>query len=452
MDPATERLRAISLVDALRDRRSRRFGVGMAIPSGPFEYRSAEAPQPLSEEEEAALVYAGAGITGYALADLSYGPEQGGTMVAALVGRTVSSADAIQNAALVVTNDDATYLIKRPADLSAADVAAVIEQSRTGDLTAIYRRLRTKIKDGRATPPLTPPINFSVNHWSLYAQGGTYFLPISDVTRFYINGVMEMLDEGMDLFIVDERASFRPAGLRAFGQSRGGPLHDNPQEQRMGTVAQVETVVAEMLAVEVGMMLQNIHLMAQAIGVSGWPNFARHESGWFQALGFRMATMPSTKFLGAGPTVSFLARTFGRDVEVTYPIALEVDGQPVLRPYCPPNFPSMRDAVYAVAEEKFGPNGVFRAGAAASDWQDPTVATAKIPRPRDSVIEATAAYCQYLWDTYGRFPVYLSPFRSLLGSQVTHLDLAFYDRFFRPQALSETQRRHQATWHSKDGG
>ncbi|GIW07123.1 MAG: hypothetical protein KatS3mg060_1928 [Dehalococcoidia bacterium] len=447
MDPAREQLSSISLVEALRDRRSRRFGAGMRIPSGPFAYSSDQPPQPLSEEEEAALVYAAAGITGYALADLSFGPEQGGTMVAALVGRTVSSADAIQNVALVVTNDEATYLIKRPADLSPGDVAEVIAQSQAGELTTIYRRLRTTIREGRTAPPLTPPINFTVNHWSLYAPGGTYFLPIADVTRFYINGVMEMLDEGMDLFIVDERASFRPAGLRQFGKSRGGPLHDNPQDQRMGTVAQVETVIAEMLAIEIGMMLQNLHLMAQAIGLGGWPNFARHDSGWFRALGFRMATMPSSKYLGFGPTLAWLARTLRRDIEVDYPLALEVNGEPLLTPYCPPFYPSMRDAVFAVAEEKFGADGIWRGGGVHSAWREPAAVTEKIPRPNESVIEATAAYCQYLYDTYGRFPVYLAPYRTVLGSQVTHVDTAFYDRFFRPEVLSPTQREHQRRWH-----
>jgi len=38
------------------------------------------------------------------------------------------------------------------------------------------------------------------------------------------------------------------------------------------------------------MMLQNLGLMAQALGLGGFPNFANHEFAWFQALGFRMET------------------------------------------------------------------------------------------------------------------------------------------------------------------
>ncbi len=447
MDSTTQRLAGVSLLDSLRNRRSRRFGYGMEIPAGPFAYRSQHAPLSLGDEEEAAIAFAGAGITGYALADLSYGPKEGGTMVAGLVGRTVSSADAIQSTALVVTNDEATYLIKRPADLTPGDLTTAIKLSGDGELTELYRRMRVKIRDGRCAPPLEAPVNFSVNKWSLYAKGGSYFLPINDVTRFYINGVMEMFDEGMDLFIVDERAAFRPAGIEKFGKSKGGPLHDNPLDMKMGTIAETEMVIAEMLAIELGMMLQNIHLMAQAIGLGAWPNFARHEFGWFEELGFRMKEMPATKFFGAAPIVQFFARMRGREVMAKFPIGLEVNGDVLLKPYIPPYYKSMREAVYAIAEEKFGSNGVFRGGAARSAWQDPSNATPKIPKPKDYVIEATAAYCEYIYQTYGRFPAYMAPFRTCLGSQVTHVDLDFYERFFRPEAISDTQRQHFARWH-----
>jgi hypothetical protein len=452
MESNFESLRNESLFDALRGRRSRRFGAGMKIPSGPFAYESRLPPQPLCETEEAALVFAAAGITGHALADLSYGAQEGGTMVAGLAGRTVSSADAIQSTALVVTRDDATYLLRRPQELAAGEVAEFAALVERGALVEAYRRGRVTLRDARCAPTLEPPVNFSVNKWSLYAEGGTYFLPINDVTRFYINGVMEMFDEGMDLFLVDERAGFRPAGLARFGRKRGGRLHDDPRDRKMGTIAQTETVIAEMIAVELGMMLQNLHLMAQAIGLGAWPNFARHESAWFEALGFRMQSMPGTRYVGAPRWLRGMTKLLGRDVEAQYPIGLELDGEVLLRPYAPPYFRSMREAVYAVAEEKFGASGTFRGGARDSAWKDPVGAAQKIERPHDSVIDATAAYCEYIYRTYGRFPAYLAPFRTLLGSQVTHLDLEFYERYFRPEAVTDSQRRHQERWHGGNGG
>jgi hypothetical protein len=39
------------LLDAMRSRRSRRFGMGMKIPDGPFAYESRHEPLPLTEAD-----------------------------------------------------------------------------------------------------------------------------------------------------------------------------------------------------------------------------------------------------------------------------------------------------------------------------------------------------------------------------------------------------------------
>ena len=39
------------LLTALRQRRSRRFGLGMKMPAGPLAFQSRHSPEPLSEEE-----------------------------------------------------------------------------------------------------------------------------------------------------------------------------------------------------------------------------------------------------------------------------------------------------------------------------------------------------------------------------------------------------------------
>jgi hypothetical protein len=48
------RLCSYSLLEALASRRSRRFARGMKLNGGPLAYASREAPEPLSQEEEAA--------------------------------------------------------------------------------------------------------------------------------------------------------------------------------------------------------------------------------------------------------------------------------------------------------------------------------------------------------------------------------------------------------------
>src|SRR5437588_10079722 len=87
-------LASYPLLEALIERRSRRFGKGFELNGGPLAYASASSPQPLTLEEEAALAFAACGITGYALGELPYqtGKEQeasSGNMIARFLGRTV---------------------------------------------------------------------------------------------------------------------------------------------------------------------------------------------------------------------------------------------------------------------------------------------------------------------------------------------------------------------------
>src|ERR1051325_3259644 len=103
--PVARRIANYPFLDALIGRRSRRFALGMKMASGPLAYASRHNSRPLTEDEEAALAFAAAGITGYALGDLCYAPGQGGNIMNGLIGRTIGSGDGIQTVALFVIND-----------------------------------------------------------------------------------------------------------------------------------------------------------------------------------------------------------------------------------------------------------------------------------------------------------------------------------------------------------
>ncbi len=442
-------LASYPLLDALTKRRSRRFGLGMRMESGPLAFHSRHAPMPLTEEEEALLVFAASGVTGHALLDLSFAQVEGGTIVARSIGRTIASGDAIQTVSLVVTNEEATYLIKRPQDFPRDEIPQLIELAKKENFTELYRRSRVKIKDGRAAPAVKPMFNVNVNRWSLYAPGTTYFLPNNELTFMYINGLLEVFNEHTGAFVVDERANFRPAGLARFARSRGGHLIDDPAAGRVLTVQRIELMVSELVTVEQGMMLQNLGLMAQAMGLGGFPNFAEHEFSWFQALGFRMGEMSAGRYLGANVLVRGLMTALRRNSPVPYALGLERDGDILLKPYCPPYFPTMADAVHAVVESKYGPEGTFRGGISQSLWRSPNAIADAIPKLSEAAVEATIAYCEYIYNRYGRFPAYMPPFRTVLGFQASHLDLEFYDKFYRPEALSETERDHMEKWHGE---
>src|SRR5215472_3773259 len=367
-----------TLFEVLLRRRSRRVGLGMTIPTGPFQYMSPHKPVPLTEDEEAALVFAACGVTGYALADLSYGSGQGGSMLAGRLGRTIASPDAVNAVSLLVTNDHGTWLIKRPQDFAPAEFTELVRLAKQGALTDLYKRVRVQLSDCRTAPPLDPGYNFSINRWSLYAPGTTYFLPIIETTALTINALLELSSEDMGVFLRDERAWFRPAGLGRFARSKGGHLHDKPDDLRSATIQVMETALLESMATEHGMVLQNLALMTEALGLGGFPNFARHEYSWFKAAGFRMLSMPASRYAGAPRILSALARWFAKEPSLAYPVGLERDNRVLLKPFCPPYYESMKDAVHAFVQTKFGADGTYRGGAQQSSWRDAASCTAKI--------------------------------------------------------------------------
>jgi hypothetical protein len=429
-----------TLFEALLNRRSRRLGLGMCIPSGPFRYKSSHSPISLTDDEEAALAFAACGITGYALADLSYGQGEGGSMLVGRLGRTVASPDAVNAAAVFVTNDHGTWLLKRPQDFASNEFAELASMARKGELTELYLRSRVQLSDKRSAPPLDSSHNFSINRWSLYAPGTTYFLPVIETTALTINALLELFSEDMGVCVRDERAWFQPAGIARFARSKGGHLQDDPHALRTATIQMVETSLLESMATEHGMVLQNLALMTEALGLGGFPNFARHEYSWFEALGFRMHSMRASRYAGAPLFLSTPARWLGKDPVLRYPVGLERNGRTLLKPFCPPYYHSMEDAVLAFVQTKFGPDGSYRAGARESAWRDPAACTDKIPMPSAASVQATISCCDYIYRRYGRFPAYAAPFRTIIGFQVCRVDVDFYDRFYRKDTLPAAVR------------
>ena len=439
-DWVQQQVRQYPLVEALLGRRSRRFGPGMKIPAGPFQYQSKQPPRPLIEAEEAALVFSAAGLSGYALADLSYGAGEGGSMLAGIAGRVIASADAINTTSLFVINDDATYFIRRPQNFSPAERADLITLAHEQEWVTLYRRLRVKIAGERVKIPVEPGINFNINKWGLYAPGSTYFLPVNDLTAVTINALLEAFEPEMGLFIVDERNWFLPAGIGRFGKNRGGHLWNNPADGRVVTVQGLEMSLAEAAAVEMGGMLHSLGLMAQALGLGGYCNYARNEYQWLAALGFVTHPMSSARYVGVPTLLARLVRLMRQEFQVPLAIGLNHEGRPLLQAWCRPNYPDMAAAVHAYVNYKFGEQGVWRKETAGSHWQAPDEYQQQIHPPSEAAIKATVAYCQYIDRRYGRFPAYSAPYRTVIGYQATPVDVEFYDRFFKPKALTETQR------------
>ena len=413
----------------------------MEIPQGPLAYKSQREPSPLTLEEEALLAYAATGFTGPVMADLCFAKGQGGSMLAGLAGRTIASGDAIQTVALVVINDEGTWLVRRPREVSPETALRWVELGNRGAFEEWYREARVQLSDQRTRVSSDPIFNLNINRWAAHAQGTTLFLPINDLTLIYINGLLEIFGEETAAFVLDDRANYLPAGLGKFAASRGGHLDDDLAHGKVVAVKHVETMVAEFVAVEQGMMLQNLGLMADALGLGGYPSFANHEFGWFEALGFQMGKVPASQYLGVNPLVKLGMKLMGQDLGVPYPQLLERDGEVLLKPYCPPAYASMELAVHSVVDAKFGPQGVFGKATAARAWQEAEKVHQSAERPSELAIAATVAYCEYLQKRYGRFPAIVAPYRTVVGFQACRLDTDFYDRFYQPGALRERHRK-----------
>jgi hypothetical protein len=447
-----EHLAGYPLLDALTNRRTRRFGSGMRLPGGPLAYAGTHPVQPLSLAEEAALAFAACGITGHVLADLPFEggdePEAGGGKVMThLVGRTVPSGEAMHSVSLFVANDEGLWLLKRPQDYPRGDVGALAQAARDRTLLDLFQAARIRLADRRPDVPRDPRYVPSFNAWSANVPGTTFFVPVNELTALYINVMLAAFDEP-GYFVVDERNRFQPAGVGRFARSRGGHLHDDPAAERIGTVGLTETWLCEFTAIEQGAMLQNLGLMAQALGLGSSLYLAGHPHRWLQALGFRMRDVRLSNTFGAGRPLRLLLRALGKDPPLPTAVGLEAAGGALLKPFCPPYYPTMAAAVRAFVDYKFGEgSGTLRDGGGATAWRDGAAVQAGIPRHSDRAIAATIAYCEYIHGRYGRFPALGGPFRTILAFQAHHVDPEFYDRLYRPEALSETQRHHQERWH-----
>jgi hypothetical protein len=58
-----------------------------------------------------------------------------------------------------------------------------------------------------------------------------------------------------------------------------------------------------------------------------------------------------------------------------------------------------------------------------------------------------ALQCDYTLDTWGKFPGTVPSVWVMNVLQAQHIDLDFYDAFFRDGAVLDTHRRHFEVWH-----
>ena len=406
-----------AFLDVLEQRKTRRFGCGMELPAGPLKYKSSHPPLPLTAEEERHLIFAGVGKTGPHTADMQFaarphGEDGQGMALMSLQGRTVPSACAAQTTRLFFTNDTGTYFVN---ESSAPEDPAMTKV--------------TELSTQRLDIPRQLPFMLSFNQWYANRPGSTYFIPVTEITTVYLNLLLVLLSDEYGYFIVDTDNENDACGLDRFRKSRGGHLHDDPAKRRTMTLRDLDSAISDTAVQEQGIVAEHIFLMEQVMGLGGGIHSVgsgRHllgiEPHLVPGLGFQFH-MPPT-----GPR---------RPNPVGLPGIWEAP--------TPPLTGSMEKAVLHLIDSKFGPSGLYTTPDS-QPWNNPSIKP-QIPHHSEQGIAATIAFCEYIVQTYGRFPAHVDAFKSIVACQAHHLDLDFYDKYYPPFALSHSHHHHMMDWH-----
>lgn len=409
-----------SVLEVLRQRKTRRFGCGMEIPEGPLRYRSELPAISLSHEEIHYLLFAGVGQTGMNLGDMQYGARPGredgqGMAMMSFQGRTIPSPCAAQATRLFMTDDTGLYFVARVPDPESGE-----------------RPVLVKMREGRLDIPREMPFMLSFNQWYANRPGSLYLIPVTDIASVYLNLLLVLFSEECGYFVVDTDRNQAPCGLDAFRRSRGGHLYDDSTKRRTMTLRDLDGAINDTALQEQAAACQNMFLMEQAMGLGGGIHSVgsgRHLLGWepqiFSGLGFHFA--PS-------PVAGVRSNPVG--------VANVWEGP------CPPFTPSMEQAIVSLMTAKFGEGGPYSASGA-RPWRD-TGATSLIRKHSARAIDATVAFCNYVMQTYGRFPAHVDAFKTVIAFQAHHVDPAFYDRFYPQSSLPAAHREHLDHWHAHE--
>jgi hypothetical protein len=119
----------------------------------------------------------------------------------------------------------------------------------------------------------------------------------------------------------------------------------------------------------------------------------------------------------------------------------------VFEAYCPPYFPNMDAAVEAVLRPLARGAGTTASPNTSAHLMSDAEHRSGTVAVSEEGIACTKTVCNYIYETYGRFPASLDAMHVVWFFQAHHIDTDFYDRFFRPGAYGPTHAAHLATWH-----
>lgn len=412
------------LFDAIFGRRARRFAYGMEIANGPFTFKSRHQPLPLSELEEALLIAAGVGVTGWHSGIPHTVSDPGlSNYSVRLTGRAFPTGAGIGTPELFYTNDAGTYLVKTR-DAGASRLREYGDHNDAERILARCRELTVKLSDQRLSVPRQPPHISEHNLWNANFSGSTVFMPVGDVGQQILAFLAIMASNGYTLY--DDFAK-RPAGhLEPY--FRSGIL----VEAKRLPLSYIEQYVFSTIAMELATLAQNMVLALQALGVGGWLFTGINP---YSAMGaFAANGVPGLGF------------RFVRRDDWTLPNPIGLDGH--YQSLCPPYYPDMHAAVRQLAAWKFGESGTYDP-TTPGPYKNAKAAKETVTVYSEEFLSCLGDMAQYVYDTYGKFPATVPTIFMRVYVQAHHLDTEFYDTHFGSDFYLETHARHMERWHKK---
>jgi hypothetical protein len=420
--PGFQDIKNFGLIEALLGRRSRRFFMGAEIPDGVFAFKSKKEPMPLSELEKLLVVAACGGNTSWhhmIYRGQIYAPHLS-NYAGAAGGRVFPSAAGFHTSQTFFTDDDGLYLLEM------RDVPAFAERAGDGSLnldefSAYAKKHVRKIHDGRLQIPSEVPFTEAHNTWVFNKPSTLLVIPVGDLSQHVLLNILYMVQNGLVLY--DDINKCALPGLEQF--------KDIVDIDNTWPITFVEQWSLSELTVELGASCYAGVLMLQAMGLGGW----------------MFNGVDPFAMLGASgdPEVPGLGFRYDEDDRWPYPNPTGLEG--LMEGYCPPHYPDMRAAVDAVCERKFGPGGPFHPDTP-GPWKDSPKVRSAAKAHDDRFKACVSLQAQYVYDTFGKFPGTVPSMFLIMYVQAHHLDLDFYDAFYKPGAYLKTHANHMKQWHS----
>ncbi len=409
------------LIQAISGRRSRRFCMGAEIPDGVLAFKSKHKPMPLSEIEQLLVLSTMGGVTGWHFAIMrhkKYAPYLS-NYCNSPSGRTFPSAAGFITSDLFYTDDNGTYYFPTrdfhpPLEINDGKVDL-------REFLAAHKSRVRKLSDNRLYIPRDEPFMEGHNTWIANHEGSTLVIPVGDLAQHMLTSICFYTTNRFPIY--DDIAKKNIPGIDRYAN-----LVDSKNSIPLTFVEQY--CLSELTA-EISTSCYAGVLMLQAMGLGGWmyDGIDRHS------------------ILGATGDPNAVGLGFRYDTDKRWSIPNPTGLPGVFEAYCPPHYKDMREAVEALFKRKFGEGGVYNPKTPGAWKNSAKVRSSAVPISEEFK-ECVALQAQYLYDTYGKFPATVPSIFTIMYVQAQHIDLDFYDHYFKPgSGYLTTHKQHMQRWH-----